>query len=185
MPRSGDGWGPNAESDMAELLHPQATHHLPSFVTSPGETDVLMVVTAVFLLCAVIGFGVLFLRLHALPEHIAHGSHKVQMELVSVLCLIALFTHMHIFWIAALILAFIEIPDFGHPLRRIAGSVEKMAGVEPGEGATGQAPAAIHQDGRSDDGRLYDASDTPAQRPAAAVTKPVVVTTGGKELSHV
>jgi hypothetical protein len=151
---------------MAELIHPQATHHLPSFVTPPGETDVLMVVTAVFLLGAVIGFGVLFLRLHALPEHIAHGSHKVQMELVSVLCLIALFTHMHIFWIAGLILAFIELPDFGHPLRRIAGSVEKMAGLEPGEGANEQA--AAHDDGtRIDDTRPHIAVPA-AQRPAAA-----------------
>jgi hypothetical protein len=169
---------------MTELLHPQATHHLPSFVTPPGETDVLMVVTAVFLLCAVVGFGVLFLRLHALPEHIAHGSHKVQMELVSVLCLIALFTHMHIFWIAALILAFVEIPDFGHPLRRIAGSVEKMAGVEPGGGVTGEAAAAVDH-ARSDDARPHDAADAASQRPHTAPTKPVVVTTGGKELSHV
>jgi membrane fusion protein, multidrug efflux system len=79
---------------MAELIHPQATHHLPSFITPPGETDVLMIVTVLILLGAVVGFGVLFLRLHALPEHIAHGTHKVQMELVSVLCLVALFTHM-------------------------------------------------------------------------------------------
>ena len=162
---------------MAELLHPQATHHLPSFITPPGETDVLMVVTAVFLLCAVIGFGVLFLRLHALPEHIAHGSHKVQLELVSVLCLIALFTHMHIFWIAALILAFVEIPDFGHPLRRIAGSVEKIAGVETGEGAGEQPPGAVAPHGRTDDPQQRPATTTPA--------KPVVVTAGGKELSHV
>lgn len=119
---------------MADLLHPQATHHLPSFITPPGDTDVLMVVTGVFLLCAVVGFGVLFLRLHALPEHIAHGSHKVQMELVSVLCLIALFTHMHIFWVIGLMLALVDLPDFGTPLNRIAGSTEKMAGLKPGEG---------------------------------------------------
>ena len=160
---------------MADLLHPQATHHLPSFITPPGETDVLMIVTAVFLLSAVIGFGVLFLRLHALPEHIAHGSHKVQMELVSVLCLIALFTHMHIFWIAALILAFIEIPDFGHPLRRIAGSVEKIAGVEPG--ASGEAPAAIAAHAPTD--------DAPPQRPAVvAPVKPAIVSASEKELSR-
>jgi hypothetical protein len=162
---------------MADLLHPEATHHLPSFITPPGETDVLMVVTGVFLLACVIGFGVLFLRLHALPEHIAHGSHKIQMEIVSVLCLIALFTHMHIFWIAALILAFIEIPDFGHPLRRIAGSVEKMAGIEPGEGAMEQAPVATAH------GAQPPADATaPAQRPAAPSPRPAVV--GEKELTH-
>ena len=42
---------------------------------------------------------------------------------------------MHIFWVIGLILAFIEFPDFGTPLRRIAGSIEKIAGVKPGEGA--------------------------------------------------
>jgi hypothetical protein len=173
---------------VAELLHPQATHHLPSFITPPGETDVLMVVTAVILLGAVIGFGVLFLRLHALPEQIAHGSHKVQMELVSVLCLIALFTHMHIFWIAGLILAFIELPDFGHPLRRIAGSVEKMAGVQPGEGAAGEmrpAHDARADDTRTDDPRPHVITAAP-QRPAAASAKPAVTTTNAadKELSH-
>ena len=41
--------------------------------------------------------------------------------------LIALFTHMHIFWIAGLLLALIDLPDFGSWLGRIAGSVEKIA----------------------------------------------------------
>lgn len=172
---------------MAELIHPEATHHLPSFITPPGETDVLMVVTAVILLAAVVGFGVLFLRLHALPEHIAHGSHKVQMELVSVLCLIALFTHMHVFWIAGLILAFIELPDFGHPLRRIAGSVEKMAGMEPGEGAVVEAPTT--HEVRADDAPPQAAAGAAPQRPAAAFVKPVTANANAtekdeKELSH-
>jgi len=169
---------------MADMLHPQATHHLPSFITPPGETDILMVVTAVFLLAAVIGFGVLFLRLHALPEHIAHGTHKVQMELVSVLCLIALFTHKHIFWIAALILAFIEIPDFGHPLRRIAGSVEKMAGLEPGEGAPAEAIAAAGHDQAVDDKLSDKAAETPVRRPISSPAKPAVAGAPEKELSH-
>ena len=73
--------------------------------------------------------------MHSLPERIAHRGHKMQFEIVAVLCLIALFTHMHIFWVAALLLALIDLPDFGAPLNRIAGSAEKMAGIEPGEGA--------------------------------------------------
>jgi hypothetical protein len=120
---------------MAEALHPAATHHLPSFITPPGETDVLMVATSIILVLSVLGFGLLFLRLHTLPERMAHKSQKLQFEIVAVLGLIALFTHMHIFWVIGLILAFIEIPDFGTPLRRIAGSVERIAGVKPGEGA--------------------------------------------------
>src|SRR3954468_18884469 len=119
---------------MAESIHPAATHHLPFFITPPGETDVLMVVLAFILAFSVLGFGVFFFRLHSLPEHIAHKGDKMQAELVAVLCLVSLFTHMHIFWIVALVLALIEMPDFGTPLKRIAGSTEKIAGLKPGEG---------------------------------------------------
>ncbi|MFL6796584.1 MAG: hypothetical protein ACJ8F3_04150 [Xanthobacteraceae bacterium] len=116
---------------MAQPLHPAASHGLPSFITAPGETDTLMVVMAVILLLGVLGFGILFLRIHSLPERMAHKGHKFQFEIVAVLGLIALFTHMHIFWIAALLLALIDLPDFGTPLNRIAGSAEKMAGINP------------------------------------------------------
>jgi len=118
----------------APAAHPVATEHLPFFITPPGETDTLMVVLAFILLFSVLGFGVFYFRLHSLPEHLAHKSKKIQAELVALLCLVSLFTHMHIFWIIALVLAFIELPDFGTPLQRIAGSAEKMAGLKPGEG---------------------------------------------------
>ena len=116
---------------MAAELHPAASHHLPMFITPPGETDVLMVTMAVVLLAAVVGFGVLFLTLHTLPERIAHKSHKLQFEIVAVLGLIALFTHMHIFWVIGLLLALIDFPDIGGWLGRIAGSVEKIADNQP------------------------------------------------------
>src|SRR5262245_44033458 len=117
--------------------HPVATPHLPSFITAPGDTDVLMVVMALILALSTLGFGILFFRLHSLPEHMAHKGQKMQAELVAVLCLISLFTHMHIFWIAGLVLALIELPDFGTPLNRIAGSAEKLAGISPpGSGAS-------------------------------------------------
>src|SRR5262245_23770710 len=115
-------------------IHPAAIEHLPMFITPPGQTDVLMVVLAFILLFSVLGFGVFYFRLHSLPEHLAHKNKKIQAELVALLCLVSLFTHMHIFWIAALVLAFIELPDFGGPLNRIAGSTEKLAGFKPGEG---------------------------------------------------
>jgi hypothetical protein len=119
---------------MPESLHPAASHNLPSFITAPGETDTLMVVMSVVLLLSVLMFGILFFRLHTLPERIAHKSHKLQFEIVAVLGLIALFTHMHIFWIAGLLLALIDVPDFGTSLGRIAQSTEKMAGINEGEG---------------------------------------------------
>jgi hypothetical protein len=120
---------------MTESLHPAASHHLPSFITAPGETDVLMVVLSVILVLAVLMFGSLFFRLHSLPERMAHNSKKLQFEIVAVLCLLALFTHIHLFWVAGLLLALIDIPDFGGSLSRIAGSTEKLAGFGPGEGA--------------------------------------------------
>ena len=94
------------------------------FITAPGETDVFMVVMAVFLVIAVLAIGLLFLRLHTLPERLAHKGHKLQFEIVAVLGLLALFTHQHIFWVAGLLLALIDIPDFGMaaaPDGRIAG----------------------------------------------------------------
>ena len=126
---------------MAQELHPAASHHLPIFVTAPGDTDILMVATAIILLGAVVGFGILFLTLHTLPERMAHKSQKLQFEIVAVLGLLALFTHQHIFWVAGLLLALIELPDIGGWLGRIAGSVEKIADSASEQG--GQKPEDI------------------------------------------
>jgi len=146
------------------VLHPKAVEHLPMFITPPGETDVLMVVMVFVLAFSVFAFGVLFFRLHSLPEHIAHRSHKVQMEIVSVLCLISLFTHMHIFWIIGLLLAFIDIPDFGTPLKRIAGAAEKIAGVETAEPETAHAaePAVEPRAAKETDGAAAPKKPTTA-----------------------
>ena len=120
---------------MSEPLHPSAPHHLPGFITAPGDTDTLMVVVGIVLIGAVLMVGNLYLRLHTLPERMAHKSQKLQFEIVAVLGLLALFTHIHLFWVAGLLLAMVDLPDFGTPLRRIAGSVEKIAGVPPGDEA--------------------------------------------------
>ena len=120
---------------MKELLHPAAIEHLPAFITAPGGTDVLMVVTSIILVLSILAFGSLFFRLHTMPERMAHRGHKIQFEIVAVLGLLALFTHIHLFWVAGLLLAMIDIPDFGGSLSRIAGSTEKLAGLEPGQGA--------------------------------------------------
>ena len=116
---------------MADAINPAATEHLPSFITAPGQTDVLMVIMTIVMILAVLMFGILFFRLHTLPERMAHKSQKLQFEIVAVLGLIALFTHMHIFWVIGLILALIDFPDFGTPLRRIALSTETLAGIKP------------------------------------------------------
>jgi hypothetical protein len=41
------------ENCVSESLHPSAPHHLPGFITAPGDTDILMVVVGVVLIAAV------------------------------------------------------------------------------------------------------------------------------------
>jgi hypothetical protein len=108
-----------------------APHHLPFYLAPGSGNDVLMVVMGIFLVVAVIWVGTLYLRLHSLPERMAHKSEKLQFEVVAILGLLALFTHIHLFWVAGLLLAMIDLPDFGTPLRSIAGSVEKIADTVP------------------------------------------------------
>ena len=126
---------------MSEAIHPTAIHHLPAFITAPGQSDVLFNVVVVFMILAIFALGTFYLRLHSLPETMAHKSHKVQYELVAVLGLISLFTHNNIFWIAALILALIDLPDFSSPLGSIARSLERIAGKADTPPAPEPAPA--------------------------------------------
>jgi uncharacterized membrane protein len=112
---------------MSANIHPAAPHHLPAFIPGADGGDWLMTVTGGILLVSVVAFGLLFLRLHTLPERMAHRTHKLQFEIVAVLGLLALFTHVHAFWVAGLLLALIDIPDFLSPVRRIADASERMA----------------------------------------------------------
>jgi hypothetical protein len=125
---------------LSTTVHPSAPHHLPIFLAGPDGTDVVLLISGLFLIGAVVAFGILFLRLHTLPERMAHRGHKLQFEIVAVLGLLALFTHVHLFWVAGLLLALIDIPDFTGPLRRIAGSNERIAGLPPGGGDTTEGP---------------------------------------------
>jgi hypothetical protein len=121
------------ESCVSESLHPAAPHHLPAFITAPGDTDILMVVVGIVLVGSILMVGNFYLHLHTMPERMAHKSQKLQFEIVAVLGLLALFTHNHLFWVIGLLLAMVDLPDFGTPLRRIAGSVEKIAGDPRGD----------------------------------------------------
>ncbi len=139
------------------LLHPVAIHHLPPFVTAPGETDVLFVVMALFVLLAVIGIGLFYFKLHALPEHLAHRGQKIQFQLVAVLGLLALFTHNHAFWIAGLLLALVPLPDFTTPLGSMARSLERLA-----EGVPAPAPVTA----------AHETAPSPPAKPAQKAAPP-------------
>jgi hypothetical protein len=84
-----------------------------------------------------VGLGVLFFRLHSLPERLGHK--KLQFEIVAVLGLLSLLTHVHAFWVAGLLLALIDLPDFQTPLKRIATALEGGLSQEPEGDTTGVA----------------------------------------------
>ena len=131
---------------MGPSMHPQAPHSLPVFIPPPDGTDYLLIGTAIFLIAFVFAIGIVYLRLHALPDNIAHKSQKMQFEIVCVLGLLAMFTHVHAFWIAALLLALIDFPDFSTPLRRISGALDRIAADRQrqiaGSGRDGAHPEA-------------------------------------------
>ena len=133
---------------MTTAHNPLAPEHLPFFVTPPGEPDVLFNIMVVFVVLCIVGLGVIFFTIHTLPERMAHRTKKVQLDFVAILGLIALFTNEHIYWIAALILAFIDLPDFLTPMQRIASAVENLAPPEPAEepGAESGKPLATSPD---------------------------------------
>lgn len=112
-------------------IHRLAPHVTPFYITAPGQTDGLFVTMGIVVLLSIIGIGILYFKLHALPEHMAHRGQKVQFEIVAVLALLALFTHNHAFWIAGLLLALVPLPDFSTPLTSMAQSLGKMAGSMP------------------------------------------------------
>jgi hypothetical protein len=124
---------------LSTTANPIATHHLPFFITPPGQTDVLYNITMVFVIAMIVLFGVIFLTIHSLPERMAHRTKKIQLDIVAVLCLLALLTNEHILWLAALLLAYVDLPDFITPITRIARATEAIAGQEPDETLTEDA----------------------------------------------
>jgi hypothetical protein len=129
-------------NEHSAILNSAATDHLPFFVTAPGQTDGLFNVMIVFLIVVVFAIGLFYLRLHALPEQMAHGTSKVQMQIVGVLALLALFTHNHIFWIGALLIALVQFPNVSAPLASMAQSLEKLADRAPPAGPLAPIPGA-------------------------------------------
>lgn len=129
---------------MADTVHPAAIEHLPFFVPGPDGSDPLFTVMAVFLIVVLFLFGTFYLRLHSLPEQLAHGASKVQLQLVGVLGLLALFTHNHVFWVAALLIALVPFPDLARPLYSMADSLERLAAGANPPAAGPSPPAADH-----------------------------------------
>lgn len=133
---------------MAETQHTAELPPVPFFVPSPGETDTLFVFVAVLVVASVLAFGVFFFWLHSLPERMVHN--KIQFDIVAVLALLSLFTHIHAFWVAALLIALIEfpsfsLPDFSQSLGRMATSLESLAHVQSKAAGEPPEPAASEE----------------------------------------
>ena len=142
------------EEEPADAAAAPESRHLPWFVTPPGGTDYLFNAMAFVVIAALIAIGNLFFKLHALPERWAHRANPFQLEIVAVLSLVALFTHQHVFWVAALLLALVRFPDYGTPLRSMSESLARLVRRPPRPADAprylrpGTAPAIIAADAR-------------------------------------
>ena len=168
---------------MTEKMHELAPHHLPFFIPKADGSDQMMVTVLIALIVIVLLLGTFYLYLHSLPERLAHKHGRIQFELVAVLGLLALFTHNQIFWVAALVLAFIQLPDFMSPLDTIANSANRIAKKFDGKGevaADAYLEAQETLSGEAADGQAADsaAQDDSAEAPASETRTGVKVEEG-------
>ena len=138
----------------AFAVHPLAPDHIPGYVVGADGTDTLFTVMTVFGIALVIGLGVIYLTLHAIPERMAHKSSHPQLQIVGILALLALFTHNNLFWVAAVLVAGFQFPDMLSPLQSIARSLARLAGrpveeeiPQPDGSDPAAKPAFRHRDG--------------------------------------
>lgn len=112
---------------MNEIAGNVIQEHLPFFITGPGESDVLFTAVTIALILVILGFGALYFTIQAIPDRLATGVGKAQMQVVGILGLISLITMNNAYWVAALLLAAIRIPDFVTPFKSIARSQKRMS----------------------------------------------------------
>ena len=112
---------------MIETPHRVPPAHLPWFITEPGQTDWLMIFTGIFLLCFVALVAVLMLRLLYLPLTMVPQEQKAQYEVVGTLCLLAMFAPGNFLWIAALLVAMMDIPDPTRAFNRMADAMRRVS----------------------------------------------------------
>ena len=123
---------------MSDQLHPMAPHHLPAFITAPGETDIWMVVMGIFLVLTVLAVGTSFAAAYVARTDGAQVAEIAVRDRRGAGAAGAVHPHPSVLG-RGLMLALIDLPDLGTPLRRIAGSVEKMAGNRRRARAKGEA----------------------------------------------
>ena len=116
---------------MTEKLHPMAPHDLPGYLAG-SDGDPLFTAVVWLLIITLLVVGNLYFKLHALPERMAHKHNNTQTQIIMVLAILALFTHNNVFWVAALLMSAVRLPDFTTPLKSIADSLQKLAATRAG-----------------------------------------------------
>lgn len=137
---------------MTGDIHPLAPEHLPRFISPSDGSDPLFTMVLWLLVVLLMTIGVLYLKLHALPERMAHRQSSTQLQFIAVLAVLALFTHNNIFWVAALLLSVVRLPDYLTPINSIAASLSQLAGT---------SDAAAPPDNPSSSKLLEDGSTEP------------------------
>ncbi|WP_299138722.1 hypothetical protein [uncultured Tateyamaria sp.] len=136
---------------MSDTRHPMAPEHLPSFITAADGSDYLFTIMIFFVVGLILLLGVAYFTLHALPERMAHKGNSTQLQLISVLAMLALFTHNNLFWVAALALAAFRPPDIVTPLNAMAQALNRIAGRD----AVPQEPDAPAQSDTPDEEKTH------------------------------
>lgn len=117
---------------MTENVHPLTPEHLPYFFATADGSDSLFTSMIFLTVGAIVLLGVLYFTLHSLPERMAHKGNATQLQLISILCILALFTHNNIFWVLAIVLAAFRPPDIASPLNSMAASLQNLVNRERG-----------------------------------------------------
>ncbi|MEM9575490.1 MAG: hypothetical protein AAF999_00610 [Pseudomonadota bacterium] len=111
---------------MTDARHPMAPEHLPYFLAAADGSDSLFTNMIFLTVIAVVLLGVFYFTLHSLPERMAHKGNATQLQLISILCILALFTHNSVFWVLAIVLAAFRPPDLATPLNSMAESLQNL-----------------------------------------------------------
>ena len=93
-------------------MHPAAPDHLPGFIVAPGEVDVLFISVTILLAISIVIIGTFTSKRFYINNVINNRSYIIKAEVFAMLVLAMIITQNKYFGIAALVLAFIRIPDF-------------------------------------------------------------------------
>ena len=153
--------------------HEVAPNHLPFYLPGADGSDPLFTAVVIFLVVGVLVAGVLYFKLHSLPEHFGVKHDSNQLHLISVLALLALFTHNNVFWVLALLIAVIRMPDLVTPLKTMADSLVKLAASGRAAEPSGASGAAVEPAAHTE---KHDSAAESEQEPEP---QPVPVEKGG------